>query len=113
MVNYIIKHDFAIENLQLSSEKSIHLYRIVAELITNAIKHSGASAILIKIYQNENNDTIISVSDNGIGFSLEEIDKNALGIKNIEQRVNEMNGELHIDSKKNKGSTITIIIPNK
>jgi len=113
LVNYIIKHDFAIENLQLSSEKSIHLYRIVAELITNAIKHSGASAILIKIYQNENNDTIISVSDNGIGFSLEEIDKNALGIKNIEQRVNEMNGELHIDSKKNKGSTITIIIPNK
>lgn len=111
IVNYIIKHDFSIENLQISSEKSIHLYRVIVELITNAIEHSGASSIIAKVYEDDKKNTIISVIDNGIGFSIDDIDSSSIGIERVKKRVRSMNGNMDIKSVKNKGTTITIVIP--
>ena len=94
--------DFAIE---------VNLYRIIQELVSNILKHSGAKEIILQLNRFEN-DLILILEDNGSGFDTSpEIPVPGIGLKNIQSRVNKLNGRLHIDSKKGLGTTVTIEIP--
>lgn len=106
-----IQYSFSLEKTFLTQEHCIHLYRIISELTTNALKYAKASEIKISINQNKNETIILNVSDNGIGFDTNEIPTKGFGLKSIKSRVTQMNGDLEIDSSKNIGSTITIKIP--
>lgn len=84
------------QDIQISNQ--INIYRIVQELINNALKHSKCSEILVSCSQNENN-FYISVEDNGIGFNINEIEtKSGLGLKNLRSRIEMLNGTLNLDS---------------
>jgi signal transduction histidine kinase len=106
-----IEHQFSIEDIVLEQKKCVHLYRIISELTTNAIKYSKATEIKIKIYKEEKEQIILSVKDNGIGFDQNLIHKNSYGLKNIKERVLQINGSLEIQSTKNIGTSITIKTP--
>ena len=90
------------------------MFRMIQELLNNAIKHSKASTIDIAI-ENKNNAVSISVSDNGVGFNMQEVQlsKNGLGLKNLEARVSIMNGTFSIQSLPGKGTHFHIDLPNK
>ena len=107
-----IQHQIAIKNTVLSPEKCVHLYRIISETTTNALKHAKASCIYIKITKQDNNFITLKISDNGIGFDVENVNNNSYGLKNIKTRVKAMNGEIEINSIKNKGTNIIVSIPN-
>ena len=86
-----ISHDIPISN-------QINIYRIIQELINNALKHSECSEILVSCSQNENT-FYISVEDNGTGFNINEIEsKSGLGLKNLKSRIEMLNGTLNLDS---------------
>lgn len=86
-----ISHDIPISS-------QINIYRIVQELINNALKHSECSEILVSCSQNEN-IFYISVEDNGTGFNINEIEtKSGLGLKNLKSRIEILNGTLNLDS---------------
>ncbi len=87
--------------------ESFHLYRIIQELVTNTLKHSGATQLRIEITQIEEYITLI-YEDNGRGFDLETINK-GMGIQNIKTRVKQVNGNLTIDASI-KGTTFIIEI---
>lgn len=109
--NNLIHYTFTIEQAELSSEKCIHIYRIVSELITNAIKHANASEIQLHLYDDKENNLCVEIKDNGIGFNADKITKNSYGINNITSRVKENKGSIDISSKKNLGTRIQIKIP--
>ncbi|RYF97499.1 MAG: sensor histidine kinase [Chitinophagaceae bacterium] len=90
----------------------IHIYRILQELINNALKHANASLIAISL-SNSNGKMIIVVADNGVGFDAEKIDQasTGLGLKNIQSRTEVLKGDIYLDSQPGKGSTFTIEIP--
>ncbi len=90
----------------------IHIYRILQELINNALKHANASLIAISL-SNSNGKMIIVVADNGAGFDAEKIDQatTGLGLKNIQSRTEVLKGDIYFDSQPGKGSTFTIEIP--
>lgn len=111
LTNHRIKHHFSLEDSQLSQEKCEHIYSIISELTTNAIKHSKASEIHIKISQNNQEQISLIVIDNGIGFDEQLISKKGFGLDSMKTRVKQMHGHITIDSKKNSGTTITINIP--
>ncbi|MGK0309039.1 MAG: signal transduction histidine kinase [Urechidicola sp.] len=106
-----IKHQFTLDSVDLEQEKCVHIYRIISELITNAIKYSKASEIKIKIHKEEKELIILSIRDNGVGFNKASVDKNSYGLKNIKERVQQINGSINIESTKNIGTLITIKIP--
>lgn len=85
------------------------LYRIVQELLHNSFKYSQASQIRIDVFL-EGNILFLQIEDNGIGFVLEK-ESNGIGLKNIENRINLLQGKFSIDSKINRGTTISIEIP--
>jgi len=89
-----------------SSIKGINIFRVIQEAINNAIKYANASEITINIYET-NNKLIIEIKDNGIGFNLNTVELGN-GLENMQHRIEEINEEITIYSKLNKGTSITI-----
>src|SRR5690606_1497185 len=97
-----------INSIQANPDISVQLniFRIVQELLTNAIKHAKASQILVQCTQNEK-AFFITVEDNGIGFnSITEYE--GMGLRNIKNRVAYLNGTFEIESIINQGTNINI-----
>jgi signal transduction histidine kinase len=91
----------------------IKIYNIIQELVNNILKHSKATKAEIKISE-ANNTLSISISDNGIGFSIKDVEeKDGLGINQIEARIQMMDGTFMVDSSPNKGTKIMIELPLK
>lgn len=99
---------FSLEE-RMDSSVEIVLYRIVQELLNNAVKHSNASWILIQMMGQDDGYLSITVEDNGKGFDTERIDvMKSAGIRNIESRVNYLNGTMNIKSSPGKGTSVFI-----
>jgi len=94
-------------------DKKVELafYRTVQELVNNSLKHARASVINIQL-KLTNNDLVLQVSDNGIGFDLAETNKpdRGIGIKNIESRISVIKGKIKFDVQKGRGSSFEITI---
>ncbi len=94
----------------INKQLDISTYRIVQELVNNAIKHAEADEILVQIRKDENL-LIIDVEDNGKGFNPDEISKESgMGLAGIRSRVNYWKGKLEIDSGET-GTAVHIEIP--
>lgn len=87
------------------------VYRVVQELISNALKHSGASELTVQLTRNDDVLNLL-VEDNGQGFKVEKTEsKDGLGLKNIAGRVTALEGTVSIDSTPRHGTTVVIDIP--
>jgi len=87
----------------------IAVYRILQELLTNAIKHSGASQVWVQCSQVEDKFHM-NVEDNGKGFDPQHasMTKEGIGISNIRNRVDILNGQLEIDAAVGNGASFHI-----
>ncbi|HRG66667.1 MAG TPA: ATP-binding protein, partial [Saprospiraceae bacterium] len=95
----------------LGEQKVVMIYRIIQEVVNNALKHSGASHMLIQLVGHENGLNVM-IEDNGKGFDVNQLlQGKGLGLKSIESRVKYLEGNLNIDSTPNQGTTINIEIP--
>ncbi|KFF26967.1 sensor histidine kinase [Chryseobacterium vrystaatense] len=85
----------------------LNIYRIVQELLANAIKHAEASNILLQCSQSTEN-FLITIEDNGKGFdkNIEQTTK-SMGLRNLKNRVNYLKGTMEISSD-TQGTTINI-----
>lgn len=98
---------FGIET-DIPLEKQITIYRIVQEILSNAVRHAGATRIVLQCSQN-GNTFFITAEDNGRGFNTEGLDqKQGMGLNNIQNRVGYLGGKLEIVSAPGEGTTINI-----
>ena len=67
------------------------------EIFNNALKHSKASKITVKIVALDKRDLLIEVKDNGVGIQSDIFFGN--GLKNLQKRVEEMNGTIQIETQ--------------
>jgi signal transduction histidine kinase len=96
---------------RLDKAVEIMLYRIMQELINNILKHSHAKEVTIQLNQTASNLNVL-IEDNGNGFDPDTAKaKGGMGLRNIELRINKINGKYHIDSGKGNGTTTIIDIP--
>ena len=90
---------------------SIHIYRIIQELLKNAVMHSKASDVYLQFMGSNETDINIIYEDNGIGFIPKDESNSGVGLKNIQNRLELINGSMRIESSGNtKGTTIFIDI---
>ena len=105
-----VKSHFHNWNKDINPEKATHLYRIVQELLQNAVKHSKANHIYIQFIVDNAGKLTLMYEDDGVGFDYENlINKNGLGLINIENRLKLINAKAFYDTKAN-GNGTTIII---
>lgn len=88
---------------------TLHIYRIVQELLFNCIKHAHAKEVLIQLIRNEE-DLEIMVEDDGVGYDPQDVRK-GMGTENVMARVNFLKGEISVHSVIGTGTTTSITIP--
>ncbi len=96
------------------NKKSLFVFRLLQETISNIIKHSEADKIIIEIGEDEKKQFYFKVTDNGKGIDLLSLPiskKQGLGIGNMKKRISIIGGHLDIISSPNKGTTIYIQVP--
>ena len=104
---------FSGDYISLGQKKEVAIYRVLQEVVNNALKHSKASVITIKMSQNENNLSL-NIKDNGIGFNInDQKESNGLGLKNIEHRIFLLNGNVELQSESKIGTNYRFEIPNE
>jgi signal transduction histidine kinase len=98
------------EQFRFESKKELAVFRIAQELLNNAIKHSGATFIYINARFSVNSTLMISITDNGKGFNLEDRKNTGLGLKNLESRTQIIGAKFKIKSTPGKGTTAIIYL---
>jgi PAS domain S-box-containing protein len=87
------------------------LFRVFQETLTNIARHAGATAVWVRLTQEEN-ELCLEVIDNGKGITRKQIeDPRSFGIIGIRERVNLWNGSIRITGKHNRGTTVSVVIP--
>ena len=89
----------------MKNEQKRNLLLISKEAVHNVIKHSGATRVTIIVSQNEKY-LQLSFSDNGKGFSNNATNYFGNGLKNIQQRVKQIGGNIEIIN--NEGTTVSV-----
>ncbi|WP_461443466.1 sensor histidine kinase [Maribacter sp.] len=97
---------------RLENSLELNLFRMVQELVANAIKHAEATKVGIQLTQHEDNLNII-IEDNGQGFDRSKViaDQTGMGLTTIEKRVEHLEGQFTVDSVLGRGTSILIDIP--
>jgi len=97
--------------IELPAPAEESLYRIAQEALNNALKHSDATAVTIRICT-QGDDVILEVSDNGRGFVPEAAERGGgLGLIGMKERARQLGGMLTVVSMPGQGTTVRAIIP--
>jgi signal transduction histidine kinase len=100
-----------IDNI-FSKEDEMNIYRIVQESLSNILKHANADAGRVSV-KKFNNNILISIRDNGIGFDFAEKyqDVKSLGLKTLLERTKFLKGQMKVTSKKETGTILEFQFP--
>ncbi|KAF6509422.1 hypothetical protein TGS27_2337 [Geobacillus stearothermophilus] len=113
--NVTIEIDYNTNLRVIPASLSIQVFRMIKELVYNAIKHSSSKKVFVSVVET-NNFLNIKVKDHGIGFKvpnrLSELSQNNhLGLITIQKRVNQFKGTLDIQSEPGAGTCVSITLP--
>jgi two-component system, NarL family, nitrate/nitrite sensor histidine kinase NarX len=96
----------------ISSQAEIQLIRIVQEALMNIRRHAKAHTVTIKISEVSNN-IVITIIDDGVGFRLDDIPKDSLGLSIIRERASCVGAKVQIDSFEGTGTLLKIELPSE
>jgi signal transduction histidine kinase len=101
---------------QLEMGKQGVIFYLVEEAVNNARKHAKANLIQIRLNRIDPGLALLEIKDDGIGFDVKAVTGNydqrgSLGMVNLGERTELINGLLHIDSVPGKGTNVQIYIP--
>lgn len=96
--------------LLLSPPAEIQLLRIIQEAVTNVRRHAKASQVIVSLSKDDS-WLKVSIQDNGIGFNLENIADDRLGLRIIRERTTSIQGTIKVESSPGMGTEITLLVP--
>jgi signal transduction histidine kinase len=103
----------SISPVVLSATTEQALLRIAQEALNNAARHASATAITLSLVPQEQL-VCLNVTDNGQGFNSDESDKtHGLGLRLMQERVQELHGSFLLDSAPGQGTGIQICLPQE
>jgi signal transduction histidine kinase len=111
----VIKADAGVVN-QLEPAKQTVAFYIVEEAVNNARKHAKADHIWVRLKPIQGNLALLEIEDNGVGFDVGAVEssydnRGSLGMVNMRERTDLVNGLLQVESTPGKGTRIRVLIP--
>jgi signal transduction histidine kinase len=91
-------------------KEATHIYRIVQEAVANAIKHGKPSRILIEL-RAENEQIVLTVNDNGLGFPEQLGQNTGMGISTMNYRASVIGATLAVRRGPNGGTSVVLSLP--
>ncbi|MGZ5189442.1 MAG: response regulator [Flavisolibacter sp.] len=109
-INIHLKAD-DLDEITLSEEQKITIYRIIQEQLNNIMKYADASSVTICI-QSTPEQIHLLIADNGKGFDPA-LRRNGIGITNMISRAELFNGKVKIDSAPGNGCLVEVVLNAK
>ena len=94
----------------LGDDVQLVVYRVAQEALTNAARHSGAAQIAVTLRRDDENGIELEVADDGRGFAFDD-SEGGLGIAGMRERALLIGGELTIESRPGRGTTVRLTVP--
>ncbi|RLC62601.1 MAG: sensor histidine kinase [Chloroflexi bacterium] len=99
---------------RLESYKEVTIFRLVQELLNNAVEYGHATSVQINLDIGDDL-ACVSVEDNGSGFELSDTltsaDADRLGLATMRERVEMLGGQIHFDSSVGRGTKVSFELP--
>ncbi len=103
---------------QLEPGKQTVIFYLCEEAVNNARKHAQATLILLRLnfLPQQRELALLEIIDNGIGFNVKDViggyeTRGSLGMINLQERADLIDGMFHIESAPGKGTRVQVIIP--
>ncbi len=101
----------ASERMVLSRDRSLALFRIVQEALTNAVRHANARHVDVRL-ENANTRWIITVQDDGVGFDPDAPRSGkSFGLLGMRERARLLDADLTISSTPSQGTRLRMAFP--
>ena len=110
MTGVNLEYHSPLEYPLVSENIKIHVFRIIQELLSNAVKHASRSKVILDITFDAGN-LLLKYKDDGPGFSKDKLKNNGIGLSNLFERVTLLNGRIELDSHPGYGVYYGISIP--
>jgi NarL family two-component system sensor histidine kinase LiaS len=102
-----IRADAQLEaQLPLSVELEEALFRITQESLSNVARHSGASAVRVRL-DRQAEVVILTIADDGHGFDTAQVNGHGVGLPSMRERAQALGGQLTVESVAGQGTTVT------
>jgi signal transduction histidine kinase len=100
------------DHIEMPEDKSVNIYRIIQELLYNAIKHANASEIEIEIIK-KRSMLMLKVADNGTGFDYKQkvAERTGIGLRSLANRTRLGEGKMFVKSGPSIGSVFLFEMP--
>jgi signal transduction histidine kinase len=113
--NVVIQADQRVVE-ELEAGKQAVAFYIAEEAVNNARKHARADHIWVRLKMLKNNISLLEIEDDGIGFDVGAVgssyeSRGSLGMVNMRERTELVNGVLRVDSTRGSGTRIQVVIP--
>lgn len=96
----------------LTPEEATHFLYVVKESISNSVQHSHATSGMVSLHVRE--ETVrLEVTDDGMGFDLENSHEGVHGLKNMAARARRLGAHFHVWSEPHRGTRIIFEIHKK
>jgi len=97
--------------VKIPDDLALCIYRITQEALNNAVKYADARIIEVML-KRENNELILTVRDNGIGFDPRQTrEQPGIGLSSMRERAELAGVSLEMRSQPGKGTTLSVIVP--
>ena len=100
----------------LEANKQAVVFYIAEEAVNNARKHAQAERIWVRLKMLREGMSLLEVEDDGVGFDVNVVgaayeNRGSLGMINLRERTDLVNGVLRIDSAPGRGTRVQVVIP--
>lgn len=95
---------------RLPNEASLALFRVAQEAMQNAVKHSGAARILVRVGEGPDGLELV-VQDDGSGFEASAPSRSGIGLSSMRERMSLVEGSFELESKAGSGTRIKAVAP--
>jgi two-component system sensor histidine kinase UhpB len=94
----------------LGDDAQLVVYRVAQEALSNAARHSGAARVEVRLRRRQDGGVDLEVADDGRGFAFDE-SEGGLGLAGMRERALLIGGELTIESRPGRGTTVRLHVP--
>ncbi|HEY0348913.1 MAG TPA: PAS domain-containing protein, partial [Pyrinomonadaceae bacterium] len=106
-----VEYEYSQEKVDLNSEQSTAVFRILQEALTNVLRHAQATKVTITMKQ-ESGEFFLAIKDNGRGIAeSEKSGAHSLGLLGMRERAHLIGAQIDITGIEGKGTAVSVRIP--
>ena len=102
-----VRLDYQLPARLVPSHQAIHLLQIAREALSNSLKHSGATEVIVSVVQQEKR-VILQVRDNGCGVPENAARTNHYGLIIMRDRAQSLRGDCQVRRRESGGTDVTV-----